>query len=457
MKIELNVSQKLVLTPQLRTAIEILHMSALELNQKIQNELQDNPFLEEDPVQEDTPDEEKFEQPVKTEEPTSTENYFEDSSDTGFVRKSNSFTANDNFIEGVLSRPDSLKEHLMWQLRLSVSESRKFAIGEMIIGNINDDGFLTVPLSELTNDKVTLKEIEEVLVTVQTFEPYGIAARNLQESLLNQLRYSTKKDQWAERILHNHFDLLSSRKWSQIAKNLGVSEKIITHSIDFISTLNPRPGREYENTVKSTVYVIPDVIVKRLGSKFVVIVNDPWMPRLGINNYYDSLLKNYSGKDTTLKFLEEKYISALWLLKSIEQRRLTITKVVNSILKYQKGFFEKGIKFISPLTLRVIADHIKMHESTISRVTRGKYIQTPWGIFELKYFFSSKLKSDVGEDFSSRSVKEILKDLIENETSAFSDIALVDKLHDIGVNISRRTVTKYRKNLNILPSYLRKK
>jgi len=454
MKLEINVSQKLLLTPQLRAAIEILQMSALELKQKIQAELQDNPFLDEDlGGTADDAEEEGGAVEKKEEEPAIEEDYFQDSSDRGYVRKG---ARSDDFIEGTVSRPDSLKEHLMWQLRLTVNDAKRFAVGEQIIGNINDDGFLVVPLDELAGFlKVTVKDVEDVLKVVQGFEPYGVAARDLRESLLNQLGRLQPRDPWAERVVRDHFELLIKRKIPQIVRLLGVSERTVSRSLEVIGKLNPKPGQEYDT--KGAVYVIPDVIVKRIDEKFVVFINDPMMPRINLNSYYDNMLRNYTKKDSTQKFLEEKCVSALWLLRSIEQRRLTIYKVVNHILKYQLGFFQKGSKFLAPLTLRTIADAIEMHESTISRVTHNKYIQTPWGIFELKYFFSSRLKNTNGDDFSSRSVKEIIRDIVTNEESALSDAALVTKLNGLGIQISRRTVTKYRKFLRILPSYLRKK
>lgn len=454
MKLETNLSQKLILTPQLREAIEILQMSSLDLKQKVQSELQDNPFLEEDA--EATREDDTDLSPIKESAGSDMmETRFEDSSDRGYVRRSNN-PSNSDFLEGVLARPKTLKDELSWQLRLSVSDEKQIAIGEMIIGNTNDDGFLAVPLEELASlMELPLREVESVLTVIQTFEPYGVAARDLKESLLIQLKFKKHADPWAARIIENYFDLLSSRKLAQIARNLGVPEKVVETSVAVIASLNPRPGQEYES--REVTYVVPDVIVKKIGGKFVVMINDPWIPKVNISDFYGNLMKQTSSKNPDQKFMEEKYLSALWLIRSIEQRRQTIYKVVTSLVKFQELFFKNGIKAIAPLTLRSIAEDIEMHESTISRVTQNKYIQTPWGIFEMKYLFSSKLKSEVGADFSSRSVKEIIKDIIENEESALSDAELVSQLGKMGVQISRRTVTKYRKNLRILPSYLRKK
>ncbi len=454
MKLEVNIAQKLILTPQLRAAIEILQMSALELKQKVQSELQDNPFLEEDAEATHDDDADMI---VAKETPAQDvmETRFEDSSDTGYVRRSNN-ASNSDFLEGVLARPKTLKDELLWQLRLTLSDDRQIAIGEMIIGNINDDGFLAVSLEELSDYmKIPVNDVKTVLDVIQTFEPYGVAAADLKESLLIQLRYKKIPDPWASRIIENYFDLLTSRRTTQIARNLGVSEKVVEASLAVIASLNPRPGQEYES--RETTYVVPDVIVKKIGEKFLTIINDPWIPKVNISDFYGNLMRQTSQKDPAQKFMEDRYLSALWLIRSIEQRRQTIYKVVNSLVRFQELFFKNGIKSIAPLTLKSIADDIEMHESTISRVTQNKYIQTPWGIFEMKYLFSSKLKNDSGIDFSSRSVKEIIKDIIENEDSALSDAELVGQLTKMGVQISRRTVTKYRKNLRILPSYLRKK
>jgi RNA polymerase sigma-54 factor len=452
MKLELRLSQKLVLTPQLRQAIEILQMSALELRQKIQNELQDNPFLDEEEAQtsEEAGEKNKEEERRERDE---VEDYFQDSSDRGYVRKAG---RSEDFIEGTVSRPDSLKEHLLWQLRLSVGKPDLFRIGEMVIGNLNDDGFLAASCAELAGVlKVSEHAVEEVVKVVQSFEPWGVAARDLRECLLIQLGHIQPRDVRAERIVSDHFDLLVHRKTAALQKALGLPRKSLDAALETIARLNPRPGQEYDN--RETVYVVPDVIVKSVDGRFIVFLNDRVTPQLAINPHYDGLLKNYDAKDSARKFMEEKCLSALWLMRNIEQRRVTVVRVVSQILRFQSAFFEKGPRTLVPLTLRAIAEAIGMHESTVSRVTHLKYIQTPWGIFEMKYFFSSKLKSESGEDLSSRSVKEIIKDLVAHEEEASSDAGLVKKLNVMGVKISRRTVTKYRRYLRILPSHLRKK
>jgi len=454
-KLNVQLSQKLILTPQLKNAIEILHMSALELKSKIEQEIQENPFLEE----ETTESENKETAESSTETPGEIETYFEDSSDSGYVKKSKETydsNSNSNFIEGVLSQSETLQEHLIWQLQLSFDDEKSIAIGKAIISNITEDGFFTADLSEIAEFLgVPLEDVKKILAVIQTFEPYGVAARDLQESLLNQIKFMPQKDPWAQRILSEFFELLRKKKYIQIGKALGISEKTVLESVDFIGNLNPSPGLEY--TQKKTVYVVPDVIIKKIDGNFVVMMHDAWLPNLTINSYYESLSRSYSTKDSTKKFLNDKYFSALWFLKNIEQRRMTVYKVSKSILKHQKVFFEEGSKKLVPLILQDIADDIEMHASTVSRVTNGKYMQTPSGIYEFKYFFSSKLKSQTGDDFSSRSVKEIIKDLIAAENKPYSDLEIVELLSSRGIQISRRTVTKYRKLLRILPSYLRKK
>lgn len=456
MKLDLKLSQRLVLTPQLRQAIEILQMSALELRQRIETELEENPFLEEvepSSVPESADEEGRPERPGVEEG----EGFFEDSSDRGYVRKG---PRSENFLEGVVSRPDSLKEHLLWQLRLTVADEGRLRIGEMIVGNLDDDGFLTVGTKDLAELlKVEESEVEEVLRTVQTFDPPGVAARDLRECLLIQLRGMRPRPPLAERVVAEGFDLLAQGRTAALSKRLGVSEEELREALEVVGRLNPRPGRAYDRG--ETVYVVPDVTVKKVDGKFLVFVNDRAWPQVTINTDYEALRRRMRQEgspqaEEARKFLEERCLSATNLIRSIEQRRLTIVKVVGQLLKFQHAFFEKGPRHLVPLTLRDIAEAIGMHESTVSRVTHQKYIQTPWGIFEMKYFFSSRIRSDSGEDLSSRSVKEILKDLVAHETEASSDAELVRKLNAMGIRISRRTVTKYRRMLRILPARLRK-
>lgn len=457
MKLDLKLSHRLVLTPQLRQAIEILQMSALELRQKVEAELESNPFLEETDDGGGTEADEEGGGREERSGEDAREDFFEDSSDRGYVRKG---ARSEDFIEGTVSRPDSLKEHLLWQLRLSVADGNRMRIGEMIIGNLDDDGFLTVPTAELADLlKVSVGEVEAVLAVVQTFDPAGVGARDLRECLLIQLRNRRPRAPLAERVVAEGFDLLVQRKTQALQKALGVERPELEQALEVIGRLNPRPGLGYDR--RETAYVVPDVTVKNVDGKFMVFVNDRAWPQLTINADYEALRRRVKGEaspaaEEARKFMEERCLSALCLIRNIEQRRLTIVKVVSQILRFQRAFFEKGPRHLVPLTLRDIAESIGMHESTVSRVTHLKYIQTPWGIFEMKYFFSSRLKSESGEDLSSRSVKEILKDLVANEKEASSDAELVRKLNGMGIRISRRTVTKYRRMLRILPARLRK-
>jgi len=449
MKLDLQLEQKLILTPQLRQAIEILQMSALELKQKIEEELQDNPFLEEESYDEE--DEENFKKENRQRE-DETDDYFYNSSDRGYIRRRE---PSENFIEGTVSKPTSLKEYLLWQLRLSTADEKLLRAGEMIIGNLNSDGYLTASCDELATVLGMSKEdVNKALLLVQTFEPFGVGARDLKESLLIQLSFLEPRCKVAEQIIRDYYELFVKRKISAIQKSLNVSRELVDEALNVISRLNPRPGLAYDND--DIVYVIPDVIVKKVDGKFLVFLNDYFIPKLNINTSYDFAFKDQSIDEKDRKYMEDKCLSALWLMRNIEHRRMTILKVVNQILEFQSLFFESGPKYLKPLTLKDIASKIKMHESTVSRVTYRKYMQTPWGIFEMKYFFSSKVKGESGESFSSRSVKEIIKDLVEHEKEAFSDAQIVKKLKDMGIKISRRTVTKYRKNLTILPSYMRK-
>ncbi len=459
LKINQRTSLRMIPTTQLQLTMKIMQLSTIDLRNEIAHELEQNPVLEESPPVSETA--ENNEESSTERENTSDEmfQYFEDSSDSGYsgYRVRNDVSDNkQQFIEGVLTRPESLIDHLLQQMHLSSHDEKEYAIGEFLISNINDEGYITIPFEEIAgSSKYSIHELETVLKTIQTFDPNGVGARNLRECLLIQIRQLPEKKPIAERIIDKYFLLLSQRKTDQIAKKMKLPKSIINEALECIMRLNPKPGHEYDT--KKVEYVVPDVSVIRHGDSFRIIMNDEWIPKIRVNSYYHSLIRNRGTKLKIKKFLREKYYNAIQLIKSIEQRRNTLYKVTASLLTVQQEFFNHGSKHIKPLTLREIADMIDMHESTISRATSGKYIQTPWGIFELKYFFSSKIASKSGAALSSQSVKEIIKDIIENESGrGMSDKKIVEMLSELGIKIARRTVTKYRKKLGILPSNLRK-
>ena len=452
--LHLRFEQKLYMSPYLHQMMEVLQLQVLDLEQRINEELQTNPMLEIDESEKNSnegeieEDNTKFDEMVKI---------FEDSSDMGgYTFSSPKDSVKLDIIEGVLTKPESLQEHLIWQLRLNVFNEKDYQIGERIISNINDKGYLTSSIKEIASGmNNSTVEVERVLALIHSFEPYGVGAKDLQECLLIQIRYLPRKDKWSEKIIKNYFDLLYKHKVKEIAHKLGVDLVTAQKSIAFIQKLDPNPGLLYYN--KITEYVIPDAVIEKNNGDFIIIVNDDWIPRLRIHKRYRDMIKNQKLDSKIRKYLKEKVKNALLFIKSIEQRKTTLYRIVNSIFKFQKEFFYSGPEHIAPLTLKNIAADVDVHESTVSRVTSNKFIQTPFGIYEMKYFFSKKIHTENEGDISSKTVMELLKDLVENETKPLSDDEIKEILNKKGIHIARRTISKYRKELKILPSYLRKK
>ena len=494
LKMENTLQQKLVMTPMLQQALAILQLSTVELLDLIQDELAENPLLEEKTVSEepekakdkDTPEDKavrekevrekeedlaakpgqdsEAEAPVPEKESDLTGqteafddnwiDYFEDSSDVGYLPPERDEKV---YFENALTRLPTLYEHLLWQLRLSTYGEDDFAAGEEIIGNINKDGYLVLSPDDIAAEKkIPIDRVLKVLKIIQGFEPVGVGARDLKECLLIQLQYLGYEGSWPEKIVAYHLEDLEKRKFTLIARKLDIKLAAVKEAARVISTLEPKPGRLYDN--QEVKYVIPDVILEKIDGEYVVYLNDSFLPRLRINPYYARMLRDKSAQGSLKGFVSGKYNSAIWLIKSIEQRRRTIYRVAESIVNVQRDFFDKGIKYLKPLTLHDIAETINVHESTVSRVTSNKYLQSPRGIFEMKYFFTSRISSDSGTDASSRSVKEMIKDLIlsENHKKPLSDRLIAEILKTRGLNIARRTVTKYREELQILPSSKRK-
>ncbi|NLX62610.1 MAG: RNA polymerase factor sigma-54, partial [Tissierellia bacterium] len=361
--------------------------------------------------------------------------------------------------ENFVSTSSSLKEYLLFQLNVLKLNTIDYIIGRAIIENIDDNGYLMVTVEQLSEEiGVSPERIENVLSIVQTFDPSGVGARDLKECLLIQVKEDNVKNPNVELIIKKYLKDIAYNRISKIAKELNIDEKEVQDICDYIKTLEPKPGRLYENSSGDVKYIIPDAIIEYVDGEYVIILNDVTAPRLNINKFYREMLRK-EGDVEASEFLKEKLSSAMWLIRSIEQRRMTIYNVVKSILKHQREFFENGEKALKPLTLKEVADDINMHESTVSRATNGKYIQTPRGLYELKYFFTSGLSTKEGEDVSSTSIKAMIKEIIDGEDpkKPLSDQKISNMLKDRGIKISRRTVAKYRDEMDIPSSTMRKR
>lgn len=449
----LEQSQKLIMTPELRQAIELLQFNSLELKEYITNEMEENPMLESLNSSEEFDNLDKY----TNDNEIDWKEYFEKYDDISYRPQVDKNIKEYNY-ESFVSYEPTLKEHLMLQLRLIPLENREYKIAENIIQNIDENGYLIVSTEEIARFmKCGQEEVEIVLDIVQAFEPAGVGARNLKECLSIQVRNKPDVDYYIVRIIEDYLEDLGYNRILKISKELNLDLKKVQEACDYIKRLEPKPGRSFRSDSDDIRYVLPDAEIKLLDGEFVVILNDVTGPRLNINNYYKELMKS-GGDKKTIDFLNEKFNSAMWVIRSIEQRRNTIRRVIESILKLQKSFFIEGEIALKPLTLKDIADDIDMHESTVSRATNGKYVQTPRGLFELKYFFSSGILGDEG-DISSASIKVTLKRIVDNEDpkKPYSDQKISELLKIQGVNISRRTVAKYRDELCIPSSSMRRR
>lgn len=476
-KLELKLAQKLIMTPQLQQAIKLLQLSRLELTQLIAQELVENPVLEEEIGIEGIEEEPKeFEEPTgatETIEETIEElkgpsieelkfisdDYFEergsDGRDLGYFPEQEEETPS---YEQILSKPTTLTDHLLWQLRLSTSDRTLEEIGELIIGNLDENGYLQSSIEEIASiNGAKPEDVERALNFIQGFDPPGIAARDLRECLLIQLRHLGLQGSLVEEIVKNHLSDLEKRRYDSIAKELNVPLRNIISSLKIIGGLEPKPGRSYYNI--DVRYITPDVYVQKIGEDYIVTLNDDGMPRLRLSPFYRNLIRTKDLLSPGEKeYLEEKLRSAIWLMKSIEQRGKTIYKVAESIVNFQRDFFEKGLDHLKPMTLKDIAEAVSMHESTISRVTTNKYMHTPQGLFELKFFFSVGLPSK-GERISTVYVRDMVKKIVsqENPQKPLSDQQIVEILRSKDINVARRTIAKYRLELNIPPTSIRRR
>lgn len=469
LKQSLNLSQQLVMTPQLQQAIKLLQLSRMELENLINNELVENPILEESADSESSnqsidevaaPEQAKPEENPQQSEDFNWENYLENARSTPSLPVHRGGEDDLPSYENTLSQPASLTEHVMWQLKMSDLTDVQKAMGEVIVGNINEDGYLQATLEEMAEkESFDIHELEAVLYQIQSYDPIGVASRDLKECLLVQIYDLQYNDESLERMVENHLPDLEKKNYQNIAKTLGISMEDVIERVKIIEELEPKPGREFGGAPSH--YIIPDIYVVKRGEEYVVMLNEDGLPKLKISGFYKSLLdENAVAKQAeTKEYIQGKLRSAVWLIRSIHQRQRTIYRVTESIVRQQKDFFDKGVAFLKPMVLRDVANDIGMHESTISRVTTNKYVHTPRGIFELKYFFNSGISRVHGADVASETVKEKVKSIVSLEDPAhpFSDQKIVEMLLKENINIARRTVAKYREMLGILPSSKRKK
>ena len=487
-KQSLRLSQQLVMTPQLQQAIKLLQLNRMELQEVVTQEMMENPILEEltetpegdltasadaapeivDPEAEQLRDEESYtkaqtqEEQMTPKDDFNWESYVDDfnssSSSAPSMREVNEELPS---FENVLTKTTSLEEHLSWQLSMISLTDEEKELGEQIIGNLSDDGYLNTNFEDLANAAgLPLEDAEEILKMVQNFDPLGVGSRNLQECLSIQAKFMDPRNPLVEQIITGHLSDLERKNYSAVAKALGIPLEKVIDATRLILELEPKPGRSFHSS--DTQYITPDIYVYKVADEFTVVLNEDGMPKLRISPYYKNILAS-AQKDqnkTTKEYVQEKLRSAIWLIRSIHNRQKTIYKVTEAIVKRQRDFFEKGVQNLKPMILKDVANDIGMHESTISRVTTNKFVHTPVGIFELKYFFNSSINAADGtESLASEAVKEKLRQMIQKEDpkNPLSDQKIVELLRSDNIEIARRTVAKYRDMLGILSSGKRKK
>ncbi|WP_242343071.1 RNA polymerase factor sigma-54 [Anaeromyxobacter terrae] len=495
LKQHLKMTQQLVMTPQLQQAIKLLQLSRMELVDLIRTEMTENPLLE-DPAEGEEEsraegaspaeqaqldaepqhkDAEKSEE-VKGEEGANEidwDQYLDHYQLQGHTAPSNRGLTDEELpgYEATLTKKTDLVDHLVWQLRLSNLTPEEERVAMLVIGNLDDDGYFKMPAVEgeseesMTRDPLVrvafeagagVEFAERVLKKVQSLDPLGVAARDLRECLLIQVRQLNADTPEIVAIIERHLKHLESKNYAAIAKDLKISIDEVVKAVKVISRLEPKPGRAYSG--EEAQYITPDVYVHKMGDKYVTVLNDDGLSKLRISGMYRAALKNGQAGEAK-EYIQEKLRSAVWLIRSIHQRQRTIYKVTDSIVKFQRDFLDKGIAYLRPLILRDVAEDIGMHESTVSRVTTNKYVHTPQGIYELKFFFNSAINRTGGDEIASEAVKNHIKRIVaaEDPKHPHSDQRIVEILKDQGIEIARRTVAKYREVLGILPSSKRKK
>ena len=470
-KLSLRLAQKLVMTPSLQQAIKLLQLTRMELETVLNQELVENPVLEEREETPEEPEQTVEEPPVEAKKDEvdhqeamgdiDLEAYFND------YWESNSYQGQTVLgvpeappLENTLTREPDLYDHLLWQLHMSGAPDHLRKLAELIVGNLDTDGFLVASLEEIQEmgrmedgEPFPREDVERALQLVQSFDPPGVGCQDLRESLLAQLDFQGEPhDTLAWRMIEQHWDLFLKRQFPAIARDLGVELHDLEPAVERVKNLETRPGRKFGT--ERAHYVEPDVAVIKIGDEYIIQLNDDGLPRLRVSKAYRRMLQEMksNGREAEAhQFLRDKMRSAVWLIKSLDQRQRTIYKVASSIVRQQRSFLDHGIEHLRPMVLRDVAEDIGMHESTVSRVVSNKYIHTPRGLFPMKFFFHSGIDRDYGEDISSLTVKRKIQQLIQSEDAKrpLSDSALARLLHKEGIQIARRTVAKYRDELGI--------
>ena len=469
-KLHARLVQKLILTPSLQQAIKLLPMSTLELAELLNQEMVENPLLEETPTEDQTAEqaatpeptpEPETEKPERKDEPWDDADYeyfFGEYLDEGYRPRQPQEVKELPPIENTLSSKSSLADHLMWQLNLqSVDESLRDP-GAAIVGNIDDDGYLVASVDEIASlGGWDVSLVERALDHIHTFDPIGVGARDLQECLLLQLRHLGLGGTPCETLVRDHLRLLQNHRIPELARQIGIEPEEVKENIELIKRLDPKPGSRYSPA--ESQYVIPDVYIIKTDDGYRAVLNEDGLPQLRISPVYRRLLdKGGEASDETRAYVKDKFRSALWLLKSVDQRQKTIVKVATSIISFQRAFLDHGIEHLRPLVLRDVANDIGMHESTVSRVVNNKYMHTPQGVYEMKFFFHSGISSSYGESVSSVTIKQRIKKIIEAEDQRrpLSDSKIMNILQKEGLVLARRTIAKYREELKIPTSNQRK-
>ena len=494
MGLTMGLRQTLVITPQLKQAIKILQLAQVDLAQLMAEEAEQNPTLEvldageegSDLEGEDSAPDDRMQEladpvagdaaPAQGEEPaaelapeTSTlsdmnwEEYLSDWA-SNLSQGSMSAGAGSDFdedrrpsVENTLSRTSTLADHLAWQLQMGEFSEEERAIGDVLVGNVDDNGYLQIGIDEVAFEAAAdPATVATVLARMQEFEPAGVLARDLRECLLIQLRQRGEGDGVAAAVVRDHLSLLEAKRFDRLAREVGADPEEVARAAATIASLEPKPGRDY--ATQDVRYVIPDVFVEKMDGEWIVLVNDDGMPRLRVSAAYRRMLFDEDGSAEAKNYIREKLSAAQWLIRSIQQRQSTLFKVTSSIVRFQRDFLDQGVRALRPLRLKDVAEDIGMHESTVSRATANKWVHTPQGTLELKYFFTSSIRSSEGDDLSAESVKQRIRGFIESEdkTRPYSDQYIAQKLAEENVEIARRTVAKYREIMGILPSSKRR-
>ncbi len=435
------------MNPQLFQSIKLMALPVVELRDRIQEEIERNPALE---VVEDRSMVSLDDYTPRREE----DDYFEATSDSGFARRGSDDDSDEQrkFIEGVLSRSETLQDHLLWQLRLQPIDDERFIVGERLVQNLDTDGFY-VERPELLFKNVSEKLLSEMIGLIRALDPQGTCVADYRESLLVQARLMSDPPDRVEELISDHLELLERGKIAEVAKRMKKPESEIQEALERIKELSPFPGRQYDTS--ETRYVVPDIQVVRKEGEFVIILNEEEIPVLGISPFFMKISDGKDGEKPVRDFVKENIKEARWFIRSVNQRNHTLLRVARAIVEFQRSFFMSGPKHLAPLTLKDIAQEIGVHETTVSRIANGKFIQTEWGIYEIKHFFTNSISGagSSGSRYSKEGVKEIIKEIIAEEGKRFSDQELADLLARKGIPLARRTVAKYRKELALGSSY----